>query len=270
MKILSLLTTIFLISITASALGAVTVTVGTVVNNICTQPQGGVSLTGGTSVTLCATVSSGTSVSQVVFYGTPTGGTKILLGATSTPTTSGNNTSYYAYTWTPTNATATSVAYSITASVYSFSNSNNVSSVIDIVGTPPDPAEDTHFGITEISPTSGNTVSIAQWQEGDNQLCSETWPYNGNNMAYPDGSCEWLDQANVQGSNKETTATTQATIDGLDDTMQTLSDFVKFANSFTNIGEANLVSTFDNWYPQAGGWILPACPPSLCTKDAFD
>ncbi len=128
---------------------------------------------------------------------------------------------------------------------------------IDMVGSPSlgsNPALDKSFGV-------GGSGS---WLQGDNQMCSTTWPYNGANSNFPDGTCEWTGSAAAPSSPPSPPLTEPpSTLDALDDTMHTLSDFVNFANVFLSNDVGTLSSSFSTWYPQAAAWIATPCtaPP---------
>jgi hypothetical protein len=121
--------------------------------------------------------------------------------------------------------------------------------VIDIVGSSSNPASSPCFG--EFGCNGSNI-----WLEGDNQMCLTSAPYNGNTSVYPDGTCEWTGGSASPGTT--TTLTQQSTVDSLDDTMHTLSDFVNFSNNILGKDVATLSKTFSSWYPQAAQWIAPA------------
>ena len=121
---------------------------------------------------------------------------------------------------------------------------------IDTVGTTspnPSPAQD---------PSFGEDGSTGKWLEGDNQFCSTSWPYNGASGIAPDGTCEWTGTTTAPASGSSPISSA-STIDSLDETVHTLSDFVKFSNVLLNTGADTLSSTFSTWYPQASDWIDP-------------
>ena len=136
--------------------------------------------------------------------------------------------------------------------------------VIDVVGDPavtPNPALDPSFA--ELNPPD-------QWILGDNQYCLATWPYNGSSLSLPDGTCELTGAgpASVTPPTSTTSATanlTNGTLDTVDDTGHTLSDFVKFANAFLSQDVGTLTSTFSAWYPEVAEWIAPACSGAAAT-----
>jgi len=132
----------------------------------------------------------------------------------------------------------------------------------------PNPVLDTVFG------EQGN-----HWLPGDNQMCvADPWPYNGSTLNYPDGTCEWTNGSfpprvtNPVNSDFPVhfLSPTSSTLDSLDDTMHTLSDFVNFSNNFLNQDVGKLSSTFDSWYSQAAAWIAPSCGKLQCSKNQFD
>jgi len=137
----------------------------------------------------------------------------------------------------------------------------NPNVVMDMVGAPPNPAADPSFGIANSTPTT--------WQSSDNQFCSTTWPYNGSSEVFPDGSCEWTNTVIDPTTVTKVPAFDPAisTIDSLDDTMHTLSDFTTFANGILGKDIDTLSSTFNSWYPQAAAWIAPACTQDACNSD---
>ena len=125
--------------------------------------------------------------------------------------------------------------------------------VVDMVGADTSNlALDPSFGEPKAAPQT-------PWLEGDNQLCSPTFPYNGASLNLPDGSCEW--GGNVPDPNSpagQPPIASNATIDSLDDTMHTLSDFVTYANKFLNTGVDTLSSNFSTWQSQAADWVAPS------------
>ncbi len=123
------------------------------------------------------------------------------------------------------------------------------------------PALDPSFG-------EGGTGS---WLEADNQFCSATYQYNGATADLPDGTCEWTDNATSPGLPPSVSAS--SSVDALDDTMHTLSDFIVFANNFLGQNLDTLSSTFSAWYPQAAQWIAPAIGgsvPAAASNSACD
>ncbi len=130
---------------------------------------------------------------------------------------------------------------------------------IDMVGSPsfgPNPALDPSFA-------EGGSGS---WLQGDSQMCSTAWPYNGADSNLPDGTCEWsgntADPLNPAPPTPPSPLTEPpSTLDSLDDTMHTLSDFVNFAKVFLSNDVGTLSSSFSTWYPQAATWIATPCTP---------
>jgi hypothetical protein len=104
-----------------------------------------------------------------------------------------------------------------------------------------------------LDPSFGDSATTL-WQEGDNQMCLSAPPYNGSTSSIPDGTCEWNGTASAPAS-----TTPGPTMDSLDDTMHTLSDFVNFANSFLGQDVGTLSASFATWYPQVAVWISSAC-----------
>ncbi len=130
--------------------------------------------------------------------------------------------------------------------------------VIDKVGGASNPAIDPSFG------EGGKDF----WLAGDNQMCisptSSTpespygWPYNGASATtLPDGTCEWTSSGADPSSTEPSPSS--STVDSLDDTMQTLSDFVSFSNTFFSNDAETLSTNFNAWYQQAADWIAPKC-----------
>ena len=119
-----------------------------------------------------------------------------------------------------------------------------VNGAIDIVGSP-NPALNSSFG------ENGSGF----WLPGDNQMCSTTWPYNGANLDFPDGTCEWTDSTTAPPPPSLPLVEPPSTLDALDDTMHALSDFVNFSNTFLSNDVDTLSSTFTTWYPQVDAWI---------------
>jgi len=122
-------------------------------------------------------------------------------------------------------------------------------------GPLPNPANDPSFG-------EGGSGT---WLEGDNQMCeTATWPYNGSSATGPpDGTCELTGTANPPPASS-IPPWPSSTVDGLDDTMHTLSDFVNFATTFLGNNVGTLSSTFSSWYPQAADWVAPCDDGSAC------
>ena len=280
MKLLFLIAITFLIANPASATCTITMN----------SPTGG-PFTSGNTITLTATVFSGcgSTITSVSFHNQANNA--LLCGPTSTTSTDASGNTVYSCQWVS-NVSVTSVSINAQATPSTGSvGSGGSSKLIDVVGNPSygsNPVLDSSFGLTK------NGITVAGWKEGDNQFCSSTGvPYNGATSVYPDGSCEWMNEANIQGvtiggtcadstcsappclcsagkcpdSSKcspvkpptTTTSRVYSTIDGLDDAMHTLSDFAKFSNSLLNIDEGSLMSTFSNWYPQASLWIGQQC-----------
>ncbi len=268
MKLLSLIIIIFATSTTsfaATSTGTVTVTCSAGTGGSCQSPA----IITGTSAILTATVTGVSGIGQVAFYNGVN-----YIGASNIPTTPGGNT--YTFTWTNpvTSALITAKVFGTTGAFSPVGVNTGV--VIDMVGsssvlTPPapSPVHNPSFGEQSMVGNGQNT-----WVEGDNQFCSTNGaPYNGANTAYPDGSCEWMNQANINGvtnSGNPTLSSGVETTDALDETMHTLSDFTNFSRSLLNLGQGSLISTFSNWYPQAKTWIAPACPPTLCSIRKFE
>ena len=136
--------------------------------------------------------------------------------------------------------------------------------VIDMVGSTsfaanaPNPASNAAFGET----------GVGTWLQGDNQMCSASWPYNGATVSMPDGTCEWTGTTTAPPATTPVPLTAPltdppSTVDALDDTMHTLSDFVNFANNFLAQDVGTLNASFDTWYPQVAEWIAPACGGSV-------
>ena len=96
-------------------------------------------------------------------------------------------------------------------------------------------------------------------------MCLTYWPYNGSTLAYPDGTCEWVNSLIPAGQKTMTPA--QTTMDSPDDVMHTLSDFDKFANSILNQDAGTLSKTFKTWYSQAAHWIAPKCETTCTQKE---
>lgn len=80
--------------------------------------------------------------------------------------------------------------------------------------------------------------------------------YNGASLGYPDGSCEWTNTVTTTPLSPPN-PTANSTVDGLDDTMHTLSDFVNYSNKFLGENVDTLSATFSTWYPQVVDWIDP-------------
>ena len=284
MRSLFLIAITFLISTTALATCTLTVT----------SPVSGSSFTVGSTIAFSATVSSGcsTTITSVSFY--KDGGAQLCGPTTTTTTTTdGSGNTVYSYSCSSTvNITGSPLYVMAQASTSAAGTSSSTYKWIDVVGNSSyasNPALDSNFGLTK------NGITVTGWTEGDNQFCSTTGiPYNGATSVYPDGSCEWMNKANIQGTTiggtcanstcsvppcmcskgkcpdsskcsgvqpptTMTDATEYRTIDGLDDAMHTLSDFAKFSNSLLNIDEGSLLATFSNWYPQASLWIGQKC-----------
>ena len=137
--------------------------------------------------------------------------------------------------------------------------------VIDAVGTT-FAAEPTANPALDPSFADANAGS---WLEGDNQFCSSTLPYNASSSGIPDGACELTGNAATAPSSTVVPPDTNnidiengITVDSLDDTTHTLSDFLNFANNFLSQNVGTLSSSFDAWYSQAAQWIAPVCDPS--------
>jgi len=96
----------------------------------------------------------------------------------------------------------------------------------------------------------------------DGSTCASGGPcaygsYNGVSLGYPDGSCEWTNTITTTPVNPPNPTAPPSTVDGLDDTMHTLSDFVNYSNKFLGENVDTLSSTFSTWYPQVADWIDP-------------
>ena len=189
-------------------------------------------------------------------------------------------------------------AYSLTSSQYLDFNNPALDPVfgetapIDAAPAPTTPTvPDPGFG----APPPVQTFTY--WSEGDNQMCSapSAWPYNGASPAFEDGTCEWNNSVIAPAPNNMPVTTYDflgnpippgsgwipsytinpavSSLDGLDDTMHTLSDFVTFSSSILSQSVWNLSATFHNWYPQAAKWIAPGCAKqdagtvTTCVKD---
>jgi hypothetical protein len=157
------------------------------------------------------------------------------------------------------NGLANSVTSGVPTITTGSTTSGTTNWVIDAVGSSslasnaPNPALDPSFG------ESGS----GSWQEGDNQMCLNTPPYNGATADMPDGTCEWT-AANPPAT---TSPSPGPTMDSLDDTMHTLSDFVNFANNFLGKDIGTLSASFTSWYPQVAVWISSTCDDSsACTS----
>jgi hypothetical protein len=139
---------------------------------------------------------------------------------------------------------------------------------IDMVGSP-------SFGSNPGLDPSFGGIDAGSWLPGDNQLCSTTWPYNGANMNTLDGTCEWTGSTTAPPPPSPPLVEPPSTLDALDDNMHTLSDFVKYSNTFLNNDVGTLSSTFTTWYPQMAVWIAPggncddgsACTNGVCSGD---
>ena len=124
-----------------------------------------------------------------------------------------------------------------------------------IASNAPNPAIDPSFA----DPNAGT------WLEGDNQFCSSAPPYNASTSGIPDGTCEWTGTTTapttttVPPNVNNSDITSGITVDALDDTMHTLSDFVNFANTFLGQNIEALSASFATWYPQVAVWISPVC-----------
>lgn len=222
------------------------------------------------TLTLAATI---TNANQVEFYSEPMTGS----GTTAHPYTCGTGQTYlgiatsspYQITWQPKTGKYCIIAQ---ASLGSASQPTTKNGVIDEVGNltlpglayPSNPAADTSFG------EPGCTAPDC-WMPADNQMCLQTWPYNGKTGYLPDGSCEWNPTVTPSPSSPPAFSATESSVDGLDDTMHTLSGFSKFAQSLLNKDLGTINSTFDTWYSQAAAWIAPACGAthSTCTDTDF-
>jgi len=210
------------------------------------------SYSAGSNVVLTATT-SGTCqpITQVSFYNG-----SILLGSSSvTP---------YTYTWNTTGL-PTGAYNNVYATAY-FSGSGSGgggAEIIDMVGSTfasnpsTNPASNASFG----------EQGKGAWVPGDDQMCEiATWPYNGSTSSIPDGTCE------LNGTGTPPGPITPTTIDSLDDTMHTLSDFSVFANNFLGQSLGSLSSTIEAWYPQVTEWIDPATgrlPPLVGSLNAW-
>jgi len=114
--------------------------------------------------------------------------------------------------------------------------------VIDVVGAPnvsANPAKSTVFG----------EQGLGSWIPGDNQMCLATWPYNGFNSNMIDGTCALSNSADSNAN------PAVMTVDSLDDTVHTLSDFLTFSKVFLTHDVGTLSASLTSWYPQAAGWI---------------
>jgi len=151
------------------------------------------------------------------------------------------------------------------------------------------PAADTNFGPGSFSTcsASGPLPNQMPLQLGDDQMCLNTYPYNGNSAADPYGTCEWTggsgsgSKSQVKNgmstgtntmqfcSNSTPEVTAASTVDSLDETMHILSHFDIFAQKILAKDLGTINSTFDNWYSQAASWIAPACAGSTCTGGMF-
>jgi hypothetical protein len=247
-----------------AAIGASTPTASAAASVITvniTSPTLNQTFTAGYPITITATATdTNGNIAYVEFYETPQGsGTPILLGTVN----SANSTNgIYSYIWTNNSGGN----YSLTAVAYAYSGGGS-SFTIDNVGDP-NPVSDPVFGQPPVSISGSPSINVPAgetWQEGDNQFCSRTWPYNGSSSGIPNGQCEWLDSvtsATPANPIPVTSLTFQpgtSTVDALDDVMQTLSRFVIFANSLLSKDVGTLSKSFTQWYPQAAAWIAPKC-----------
>jgi hypothetical protein len=108
------------------------------------------------------------------------------------------------------------------------------------------------------------------WLPVDNQMCLATSPYDGATGAFPDGTCEWTGGG---GAILPPTLNALGSVDAVDDTMHTMADFSKYAQSLLNKGLPALTSTFSSWYPQLANWVEPAtgsCGSPTCCSSQTD
>jgi hypothetical protein len=250
----------------------------------------GQNVAAGVKITLSACFSTSISgITSVIFSYSADNTTWTNIG-TASVTTGSPNGPFTIPAWSP---TTTGNLYLQASATYPGSSSAPTAQIttngqIDMVGDPNlpslqyknNPALDPAFG--EGAP---NTMSNT-WTPGDNQFCAvdtyrctgngaictqggtcsdgslcTNWKYNGSSVAFPDGQCEWSNSVSQVSSS--TTAPpvdlSKSTVDGLDETMHTLSDFLAYANSLINQDVGTLSSSVDSWYPQLATWVAPAC-----------
>jgi hypothetical protein len=261
------------------------------------SPQTDTTYSLGDSITITATVSGGNSATQVVFYyGQSSTSISTFLGiATNSPysytwVNPPAGTYYISAAVTSSGTTAPTTVSNGPIDMVGAS-AGAMTSVFPL--NVPDPTGDTSFGEAGLSipahiyyDPSGVQYTIpsinilaTRWQPADNQMCMPTWPYNAAMGSFPDGTCEWTNSAtppsspgsalnpNVGippvpgvGNTVDSSGNPLYTVDSLDDTMHTLSDFVKWANGSILLQDlSTLSSTFDTWYPSAAAWIAPQC-----------
>jgi hypothetical protein len=195
----------------------------------------------GSNVILTSTT-SGTCqpISQVSYYN----GTTLLGSSSAAPT--------YSFTW-DTTGVSVGTYNNVFATAFFAGSAGSGSTVIDMVGSPaagPNPAQNTSFG--------GSYA--ASWLPGDDQMCTSNWPYNGSTSSLQDGTCEWTGSTTPPASAPPPPLVEPpSTLDALDNTMHTLSDFVNFANSFLGQSIGSLSTSIDTWYPQVAQWISSTC-----------
>ncbi|MBF0571209.1 MAG: hypothetical protein HQL12_04995 [Candidatus Omnitrophica bacterium] len=204
------------------------------------------------TILLTATTSGKTP--YVTFY-YQQGGNTIILGTVSPSDSTGTT---FIYSWTPPPALTGTFSVYAAASNGVALGSTSLYGPIDLVG------DTTLFPNANLANNSifGEGGS-GSWLPGDNQMCSASWPYNGD-LSAPNGMCEWTGTAAAS----PLSVTANSTVDSLDDVMHTFSDFVTFSNSILNSDAGTINTTFDNWYPFAAQWIAPACTGAdQCSTD---
>ena len=245
----------------------------TVMDGACNIIVAGQALQPNVALTITACFpSTPAAVSKVVFSDTATT-PSTAIGSVTTP--AGAGTKYpYTVSWSPLSGAHTLSAMAIYpgsgANPSSLGTSNPE---IDMVGDPSlttlqytmndkNPANDTLFGEGYNQGYTSNA-----WAPGDNQVCTadtSAWPYNNSNSSWPDGTCQATGDTSSPATSTyqppaSFTPTGVSTMDGLDDTMHTLSDFLKYSQTILNKDPGTLSSTFDTWYPQVAAWTMPAC-----------
>ncbi|MDE2221706.1 MAG: hypothetical protein KGK03_01405 [Candidatus Omnitrophica bacterium] len=243
----------------------------------CSMASGTCSCTPGTTVTLIATIGSGTPSQRISFYNNGALlGQGIFQSCTTGSCTACTTSDPCTYTYDfnmPGCAVGTPCpAYSITASTSSTNaTGSNTNGPIDLVGSNEYP--NFKYDGTNFNPALDHNFShnsTDYWVAGDNQMCMTNWPYNGKTAAFPDGTCEWFDgPAPCSGSactSASRTPSPQSTVSSLNDVLHTFSDFDKFAQSILGKSLETTTSSFHSIYTQIAAWVAPQCGSGSCQQ----